>query len=217
METMTIDPNQHDRFVMRQRIRAMINQYEITVPGDDGEPGEPVCFVEQARMKFKEDIRFYSDDARTVELLRLKARQRFDPRARYDITDDRGTKIGEIQKVFGESLMRSTYRLYDPSGEELATARERNVAIALFRRLVGFIPYVGDVRPQAVVAAVGLGAAGEATRRRDEDDLRMRERQQRGDVAAAECVEHAPDDVAVTGHCGGGCALRSRSPDPAAV
>jgi uncharacterized protein YxjI len=144
METMTIDPNQHDRFVMRQRIRTMVNQYEITLPGDDGEPGAPVCFVEQARMKFKEDIRFYADDAKTVEILRLKARQRFDPRARYDITDDRGTKIGEIQKVFGESLMRSTYRLYDPSGEEVATARERNVAIAVFRRLVGFIPYIGD-------------------------------------------------------------------------
>ena len=144
METMPIDPNQHDRFVMRQRIKAMINQYEISLRDDDGEAGEPVCFVEQARMKFKEDIRFYTDDTKTVELLRLKARQRFDPRARYDITDDRGTKIGEIQKVFGESLMRSTYRLYDPNGEELATARERNVGIALFRRLVGFIPYIGD-------------------------------------------------------------------------
>ena len=144
MATMPIDPNQHDRFVMRQRIRSVINQYEISLPGADGEPGEPVCFVEQARFKFKEDIRFYADETKTVELLRLKARQRFDPRARYDITDDRGTKIGEIQKVFGESLLRSTYRLYDANGDELATARERNVAVALFRRLVGFIPYVGD-------------------------------------------------------------------------
>jgi uncharacterized protein YxjI len=141
---MPTDPNQHDRFVMRQRIRPIINQYEISLAGPDGEPGEPVCFVEQARFKFKEDIRFYADDTKTVELMRLKARQRFDPRARYDVTDDRGGKIGEIQKVFGESLLRSTYRLYDPSGAELATARERSVFIALFRRAVGFIPYVGN-------------------------------------------------------------------------
>jgi uncharacterized protein YxjI len=141
---MLIDPNQHDRFVMRQRIRPVINQYEITVPGSDGEPGEPVCFVEQARFKFKEDIRFYADDSKAVELMRLKARQRFDPRARYDVTDDRGGKIGEIQKVFGESLLRSTYRLYDASGNEVASARERSVAVALLRRLVGFIPYIGD-------------------------------------------------------------------------
>jgi hypothetical protein len=141
---MPTDPNQHDRFVLRQRIRPMINQYEISLPGPDGEPGEPVCFVEQARFKFKEDIRFYADDTKTVELMRLKARQRFDPRARYDVTDDRGLKIGEIQKVFGESLLRSTYRLYDASGAQLVTARERNVFVALFRRAVGFIPYVGD-------------------------------------------------------------------------
>jgi uncharacterized protein YxjI len=141
---MPIDPNQHDRYVLRQHIRAVINQYEITLAGEDGKPGEPVAFVEQARFKFKEDIRFYADKSKQVELMRLKARQRFDPRARYDVTDDHGEKIGEIQKVFGESLLRSTYRLYDASGSELATARERNRFVALVRRLVGIIPYVGD-------------------------------------------------------------------------
>jgi uncharacterized protein YxjI len=143
---MTIDPNQHDRFILRQRIRPVINQYEITLPGPDGaSPGEPVCFVEQARFKFKEDIRFYTDDSKREELMRLKARQRFDPRARYDVTDANGTKIGEIQKVFGESLLRSTYRIYDAAGEEAATAREKSLPVALFRRAVDFVPYVGDV------------------------------------------------------------------------
>ena len=141
---MPIDPSHHDRYVLRQLIRPVINQYEITLPGPDGAPGEPVAFVEQARFKFKEDIRFYTDSSKAVELMRLKARQRFDPRARYDVTDDRGGKIGEIQKVFGESLLRSTYRLYDQAGEEVATARERSVFVALLRRLVEFIPYVGD-------------------------------------------------------------------------
>jgi uncharacterized protein YxjI len=141
---MPIDPNQHDRYVLRQRIRPVINQYEITLAAEDGQPGDPVAFVEQQRFKFKEDIRFYADDSKQVELMRLKARQRFDPRARYDVTDDRGGKIGEIQKVFGESLLRSTYRIYDASGAELATARERSMFVALVRRLVGLIPYVGD-------------------------------------------------------------------------
>ena len=141
---MATDPNQYDRFVLRQRIRPVLNQYEITLPGENDEPGEFVCFVEQARFKFKEDIRFYADDTKSVELMRLKARQRFDPRARYDITDDRGGKIGEIQKVFGGSLLRSTYRLYDAAGAEVATARERSVFVALLRRAVGFVPYIGD-------------------------------------------------------------------------
>ena len=142
-DRMVVDPNQHDRFILRQRIRPVVNQYEFTLPGPDGVPGEPVSFVEQKRFKFKEDIRFYADDSKTQELMRLKARQRFDPRARYDVTAADGSKIGEIQKVFGESLLRSTYTLFDASGLVTAKARERSLAVALFRRLIGLVPFIG--------------------------------------------------------------------------
>jgi uncharacterized protein YxjI len=148
---MAVDPNEHDVFLLRQKIKLVINQYEFFLPeADPGTPaipeaiGERICFVEQKRFKFKEDIRFYTDESKQHELLRIKARQRFDPRATYDVTDETGTKIGEIQKVFGKSLLRSTYRIYDEHGNELATAGERNLAVALFRRLVGLVPYLGD-------------------------------------------------------------------------
>ncbi len=140
-----VDLNEHDRFLLHQRIRLVINHYEFFLPAEDGEsPGERICFVEQKRFKFKEDIRFYTDDSKTSELLRIKARQRFDPRARYDVTDGQGTKVGQIQKVFGKSLIRSTYRIYDATGQEVAVASERSLGVALFRRLVGFVPFIGD-------------------------------------------------------------------------
>jgi uncharacterized protein YxjI len=135
-----VDPNQHDKFVLRQRFAPVINRYEFSLA--EGEP--PFCFVEQKRFTFKEDIRFFTDDTKKVEAMRLKARQRFDPSARYDITDANGAKIGELQKVFGKSLFRSTYALYDASGAETAKASEKSLAVALFRRLAGLIPYVGD-------------------------------------------------------------------------
>jgi uncharacterized protein YxjI len=133
-----------DRFLLRQKWAPVVNRYEFFLPGDDGQPGELICFVEQKRFKFKEDIRFYADEDKSRELLRIKARQRFDPRARYDVTEPGGAKVGEIQKVFGASLVRSTYVLYGADGEELARARERSLAVALFRRLFGLIPFVGD-------------------------------------------------------------------------
>ena len=89
-----VDPNQHDQFVLRQRIRPVINHYEFSLADDE----PPFCFVEQARFKFKEDIRFFADDSKSVELMRIKARQRFDPRATYDVTGPDGTRIGEIQQ-----------------------------------------------------------------------------------------------------------------------
>jgi hypothetical protein len=134
----TIDPNDHDSFVLRQRIRLVINQYEFALKDEN----EPFCFVEQARFKFKEDIRFYTDDSKSVEVLRIKARQRFDPWASYDITASDGKKIGAIQKAFGESLVRSTYLIHAPTGT--VTAREKSLVVALFRRLVGLVPFIGD-------------------------------------------------------------------------
>lgn len=141
---MPFDPNAHDRFVLRQLIRPVVNRYEFSLPTPDGAPGELIAFVEQKRFSFKEDIRFYADDSKREELMRIKARQRFDPRARYDVTTADGTKIGEIQKVFGASLLRSTYALFDAGGEEVARVSERSLVVALFRRLVGLVPYVGD-------------------------------------------------------------------------
>jgi uncharacterized protein YxjI len=140
----TVDPNAYDRFILRQRVRLVINQYEFSLPQEGEERGPSFLFVEQKRFKFKEDIRFYTDETKTTELFRIKARQRFDPRARYDVTAADGSKIGEIQKVFGKSLLRSTYQLFDANGQEVAVARERGLFTALFRRFVGFIPYVGD-------------------------------------------------------------------------
>src|SRR5918997_5336180 len=141
-----VDPIQYDRFILRQRFRPVVNEYEFSLPqGNIDEPGPPFCFVRQRRFTFKEDIRFYADDSRSVEIMSIKARQRFDPRARYDVTAADGSKIGEIQKVFGASLLRSTYRLYDATGGELATASEQSLSIAIFRRAIGFIPYVENV------------------------------------------------------------------------
>src|SRR4051794_25429831 len=133
-----MNPNEHDHFVLKQKFAPVINRYEFSLA--DGEP--PFCFVEQKRFTFKEDIRFYADASKSVELLRIKARQRFEPRATYDVTDANGTKIGEIQKVFGRSLFRSTYEIHGPTG--VVTAQEQNPVVALFRRLVGLVPYVGD-------------------------------------------------------------------------
>jgi uncharacterized protein YxjI len=139
-----VDPRQNDRFFIRQRFALMINRYEVSTLGADKKSaGEPVCFVEQKRMKLKEDLRAFTDDSKTAEVFRIKAQQVWDPRARYDVTDPNGQQIGQLQKVFGESLLRSTWRIYDAAGNQVAWARERSLFVALFRRLIGFVPYIG--------------------------------------------------------------------------
>jgi uncharacterized protein YxjI len=139
------DVSAQDVFLLRQRWTLVVNRYLFSLPDAHGKEGQPVAFVEQKRFQFKEDIRFYTDESKRVEFLRIKARQRFDPAARYDITGPGGEKIGEIQKVFGRSLLRSTYRLFDADGVETCEARERSLTVAILRRVVGFVPYLGNV------------------------------------------------------------------------
>lgn len=138
----TIDPNQHDRFILQQRFRFVTNQYEFSLPGPDDSPGQVFCFVRQKMFKFKEDVRFFTDDTMRTEVMRIKARQRFDPSATYDVTAPDGTVIGRFQKAFGRSLLRSTYLLFDATGTQVAVATEQSRGVAVLRRIVGLVPYI---------------------------------------------------------------------------
>ena len=137
----------HDAFFIDQLIRPVANLYRISTLGADGSgPGEPLAFVRQKRLAVREDIRFYADDEERDELFRLKARSITEFRGRYDVLDPAGDRIGVLQKVFGASLFRSTWRLYDAGDREIGIARERSLPVALLRRAIDAVPY-GDMIP----------------------------------------------------------------------
>jgi len=129
-----------DRFVIDQLIKPMVNLYRISAGST------PVAFVRQKRMAIKEDIRFFADESETRELWRIKARSMMEFSSRYDVTTPEGEKIGVLGKVFGKSLLRSTWSVMDANEQELAVAKERSVSIALFRRVIDAVPY-GDFVP----------------------------------------------------------------------
>ena len=82
-----------------------------------------------------------ADENETEELFRIKARSLMEIGGRYDVTTPTGEKVGVLEKVFGKSLLRSTWRLLDASEQELAVAKERSVPIAIARRVVDLVPY----------------------------------------------------------------------------
>jgi uncharacterized protein YxjI len=129
-----------DRFVIDQLIRPMVNLYRISAGPT------PVAFVRQKRMAIKEDIRFYADENESRELWRIKARSLMEFGGRYDVTTPAGEKIGVLGKVFGQSLLRSTWQILDSAEQELAIAKERSVPIAILRRVIDAVPY-GDFVP----------------------------------------------------------------------
>jgi uncharacterized protein YxjI len=137
---MTSDWQTSDRFLIDQLIRPMANLYRISADG------APVAFVRQKKLAIKEDIRFYADESQTEELFRIKARAVMEFSGRYDVTTPAGEKVGVLGKVFGKSLLRSTWSIMDANEQELAIAKERSQFWAIVRRVVDVIPY-GDVVP----------------------------------------------------------------------
>jgi uncharacterized protein YxjI len=137
----------HDAFFIDQLIRPIANLYRISTLGPDGtSPGQPLAFVRQKKLAIKEDIRFFADESEGNELFRIKARQIFEVRGRYDVTSPDGARLGVLEKVFGASLLRSTWRIYDAEEQQLAVAQEKSMPVAILRRLIDFVPY-GELVP----------------------------------------------------------------------
>ena len=145
---MSTDPFAFDRFFVEQLFRPIVNLYQVTPLAVGETPaGGPIAYVRQKRMAIKEDIRFFADEEETMELFRIKARRMLEIGGNYDVTTPEGQRIGVLQKVFGRSLFRSTWRILDDQENVLATGQERSLFLAIARRLIDFVPYVGEYIP----------------------------------------------------------------------
>ena len=141
---MTIETLQNQaQLAVRQRVRLMVNQYEVHAVHPDGSEAGVVAFAQQKRVAFKEQVTIYTDDTKSTPLLGFKARQVMDLGATYDVTDADGRPIGAFRKNFTESLLRSTWHLEQPGLGEMV-GRETNQLVAVLRRFVeslDWLPY----------------------------------------------------------------------------
>ncbi|MBX7269449.1 hypothetical protein KIF24_27850 [Micromonospora sp. Llam7] len=134
------------QFHIRQRVRFMVNQYEVHSVAPDGSEDGLLAFAQQKRLAFKEQVTIYTDDSKQQPLLGFKARQRLDLGATYDVTDEAGNPIGLFRKDFAQSLLRSTWHV-EQAGLPNVTGQERSMPVALVRRFVdslSWLPYHFD-------------------------------------------------------------------------
>jgi uncharacterized protein YxjI len=131
-----------DRYLVDQLLRPIANLYRITpLAAGETPAGAPVAYVRQKKMAIREDIRFYADEQESQELFRIKARSVLDTGgSRYDVFAGE-ERIGVLHHLFKQSLLRSTWTVYDGSEAELMTARERSKPLAIVRRVIDFVPY----------------------------------------------------------------------------
>jgi hypothetical protein len=197
-----IDIDRHDRFVVtRQRHMTVspslkvVDSYEFAL-ADASVDTPPFCRVRQRVSRSNVRIGFYADPARTVALMHLNMRPRFDPWARCELTDTGSDTIGEIQKVFVPRRRPSHYVLYGAGGDEVGRV-EAHVPVAVGRRRAGRvavgaaagvlgIPFLGAV---GVAAVASLAVAAGVRQLRDWVDPL--------DVASELCILRGDQSIGV--------------------
>lgn len=122
------------RFFVKQKVTMMVNRYEVRAVAPDGSEGELIALAQQKRVAAKEQVTFYSDEARQHPAFGFKARKRIDLGSGYDVTDADGQQIAHFKKDFGSSLMRSTFLVEGPG--YAGRGQERSAVVAVARRFV---------------------------------------------------------------------------------
>jgi hypothetical protein len=117
-----------------------------------GAEGNLIGYCKQKAFKLKEDIRIYTDESLSTEMLFIGARAILDISAAYDVTDSlRQTRIGTLQRRGLKSILRDEWVVIDEAGQVVGTLREDNQLLALVRR------FVANILPQSYHIVDGQG------------------------------------------------------------
>jgi len=131
-----------DRYLLKRQVFALAGKFRFFDPN-----GGLVLFSEQKMFKLREDIRVYSDESKTQEVLMIKARQIIDFSAAFDVVDSAtGQKVGALRRKGFASLLRDEWVILDVGDNVIGKLFEDSMGMALLRRfLTGLVPQNYDI------------------------------------------------------------------------
>ena len=123
---------QHPRYLLKRQAIALTGKFRFYDP-----MGTQIMFSEQKMFRLREDIRVYSDESKTQEVLSIKARQIIDFSAAYDVVDTAlNQKVGALRRKGLRSLLRDEWEVLDANDRVVGLLFEDSIGLALLRRLV---------------------------------------------------------------------------------
>ncbi len=134
----------HPTYLLKRQFFKLLGaNFRVYDPG-----GNVVLFSHQKAFKLREDIRVYSDQLKSRELLTIKARQIIDFSAAYDVVDSiSGEKVGALKRKGWSSIIRDNWIVMDAADREIGQITEDQTALALVRRFVTtLVPQNYDLR-----------------------------------------------------------------------
>ena len=137
---------QFPTYLLRRQAIALTGKFRFYDPA-----GRMIMFSEQKMFRLREDIRVYSDETKTREVLSIKARQIMDFSAAYDVVDtELNQKAGALRRKGLRSILRDEWEVLDANDNLIGQLFEDSVGLALLRRLL-----LGTWLPQNYDMTVG--------------------------------------------------------------
>jgi len=133
---------QLNQYLLKRQVFALTGKFRFFDPS-----GKLLLFSEQKMFKLREDIRVYSDESKTQEVLMIKARQIVDFSAAFDVVDSAtGQKVGALRRKGLASLLRDEWDILDVGDNVIGKLFEDSMGLALLRRfLTGLVPQNYDI------------------------------------------------------------------------
>ncbi len=134
---------QYDQYHLIRQVLALAGVLRLYNP-----QGQLVLYCQQKLFKLKEDIRLFSDETKSRELLNIQSRQILDFSAYYDVYDSQyTTKIGGIRRKGLRSMVQDEWEIFDEGDNSIGMLTEDSLSRALLRRFLlgAFLPQDYDL------------------------------------------------------------------------
>ncbi|MBQ9817237.1 MAG: hypothetical protein IJM59_07230 [Proteobacteria bacterium] len=103
--------------------------------------GNQIGHCRQKAFKLKEDIRIFTDETKSTEILTIKAQQVIDFSASYDVVTTSDSKHwGVWQRKGWSSILRDSWKLHTSTGTDLVLEEDSMFMAFLRRFLTNLIP-----------------------------------------------------------------------------
>ncbi|HEX9332643.1 MAG TPA: hypothetical protein VF896_12190 [Anaerolineales bacterium] len=134
---------QFPNYMLKRQAIALTGKFRFYDPA-----GRLVMFSEQKMFRLRDDIRVYSDESKSQEVLKIKARQILDFSAAFDVIDmEMNQKVGVLRRRGLRSLLRDEWQVLDASDRLIGMLFEDSIPMALLRRfaLGSWLPQNYDI------------------------------------------------------------------------
>ena len=133
-----------DGYMVRQKVVKILGE-EFHIYSNESMQNM-IGYSKMAALKLKEDIRLYSDESKSTELLIIKQKGILDFTGGFSIVDGQtGESLGTLRRKGMKSILRDSWVLTDDKQNVIGSLGEESGGLALIRR---FIPYLTVLFPQ---------------------------------------------------------------------